>query len=76
MMYLKTHYVLKSGEGVVADPFAPNHCELIADVDISQGKGKLVFGQETKFFKMFSVPFGSVFLRARSVIIDATAGAV
>lgn len=45
-MYLKTHYVLKSGEGVVADPFAPNRCELIPDVDIIQGKGKLVFGQE------------------------------
>lgn len=45
-MYLKTHYVLKSGKGVVADPFSPNRCELIPDVDIIQGKGKLVFGQE------------------------------
>lgn len=46
-MYLKTLYVLKSGEGVVADPFAPIHCELIPDIVIIQGKGKLVFGQET-----------------------------
>lgn len=46
-MCLKTHHILKSGEGVAADPFAPNHCKLIPDVDRIQGKGKLVFGQET-----------------------------